>query len=396
MFRDEIQSLTEQDLFQSILVVADDEPVNRLLIGKYLASAGFANVHMAENGAEAIELIEKLRPNLLILDIVMPVMDGFAVLAKLRASEAWSDLPILVETALDAPEERSKVFEEGATDLVTKPLNGKELISRVKIHLERGLLLGKLQEFHERLSDDLARAQTMQLALLPSDADIKTIEDAHGLTISSTFRPCNEIGGDIWSLHPIDDQSFAVLLADMSGHGVTAAVNSFRLHTTLRDTDFRGADAGEILTYLNARMTGVLPTGQFAAGMCWVFDSQNKRLSYSGAAWPNPVLIPEDGGNLQWLDGSGVPIGIDGSQSYEAKSVPFGTGATLLGFSDALIESADENGTMLGTDALGELIDEARRADAPFLNALLDRFHGRVGQTLTDDLTVVTVNAQCR
>ena len=137
MFRDEIQSLTEHDLFDSVLVVADDEPVNRLLIGKYLSSAGFTKVHMAENGSEALDLLEKTNADLLILDIVMPVMDGFEVLQRTRASEKWSDLPILVETALDAPEERSKVFESGATDLVTKPLNGKELISRVKIHLER-------------------------------------------------------------------------------------------------------------------------------------------------------------------------------------------------------------------------------------------------------------------
>lgn len=226
MFRDEIQSLTEHDLFDSALVVADDEPVNRLLIGKYLSSAGFTRVHMAENGAEAIELIQKLRPSLLILDIVMPVMDGFEVLEKLRASDDWADLPILVETALDAPEERSKVFDCGATDLVTKPLNGKELISRVKIHLERGILVTKLQEFHERLSDDLARSQTMQQGLLPTPAEIAEIESQHGIQIESKFQPCNELGGDIWGLYPIDDSSFALLLADLSGHGVTAAVNS--------------------------------------------------------------------------------------------------------------------------------------------------------------------------
>lgn len=394
MFRDEIQSLTEQDLFESTLVVADDEPVNRLLIGKYLSSAGFTRVHMAGNGAEALELIESLHPDLLILDIVMPVLDGFEVLATLRASERWADLPILVETALDAPEERSKVFEVGATDLVTKPLNGKELISRVKIHLERGLLLGKLQEFHERLSDDLARAQTMQLALLPSHDDIAHIEGQHGLSIASTFQPCNELGGDIWSLHPIDDHSFAILLADLSGHGVTAAVNSFRLHTALRETNFAGADAGEVLSHLNRRLSGVLPVGQFAAGMCWVFDCAHGRLSYSGAAWPEPVLLPGADGDPIWLDGSGVPIGVDASLSYDAKTVEFTSDSLLLGFSDALVESTNLDGVMLGKETLIDMIAESRDSDKPFLDALMTAFHGRVGGLLDDDLTVVTVNAR--
>lgn len=214
MFRDEIQSLTAADMFRSNIVVADDEAVNRLLIGKYLSSAGFTNVHMAENGAEALELIEQVNADVLVLDIVMPVMDGFEVLETLRSENSkWQSLPILVETALDAPEERNQVFEAGATDLVTKPLNGKELVSRVKIHLENRMLMGQLQDFHERISADLARAQTMQLGLLPSETDIETITADHGIHIASAFHPCEELGGGYLDADP------AVGIASVRRHG---------------------------------------------------------------------------------------------------------------------------------------------------------------------------------
>lgn len=390
MFRDEIQSLTDLDLFESTLVVADDEPVNRLLIGKYLSSAGFKRVHMAENGAEAIDLLERTNADLLILDIVMPVMDGFEVLTRLRATPAWAALPILVETALDAPEERSKVFDLGATDLVTKPLNGKELISRVKIHLERGLLIGKLREFHERLSDDLARAQTMQRGLLPRPDEIAAIESGHGIKIAAAFHPCSELGGDIWSLHPIGERCFALLMADLSGHGVTAALNSFRLHTALRDMNFAGATAGDVLAHLNERLASVLPVGQFAAAFCGIFNLSQLTLSYSCAAWPAPVLIGADGSVVS-LDGSGVPLGIDASLPYTSKSVPFEAGATLLGFSDALVESEDATGKMLGTEILMEMIAEARAGNHEFLDDLMAAFRARAGDDIDDDLTVVTV-----
>lgn len=392
MFRDEIQSLTDEDMYGSSIVVADDEPVNRLLIGKYLSSAGFTNVHMAENGQEALDKLEEHKANLLILDIVMPVMDGFEVLQTLRASTKWSDLPVLVETALDAPEERSKVFESGATDLVTKPLNGKELVARVKIHLELGLIMGKLQEFHERLSEDLSRAQTMQLGLLPSARQIAAVADSHNMTIAAAFHPCSELGGDIWDLHTIDDDKVLMLLADLSGHGVTAALNSFRLHTALREMNFSGADAGDILTQLNRRLSRVLPIGQFAAGFCCVFDTKAHSLSYTCSAWPDPIMLPGNGGAPVFLDGSGVPIGIDENFSYDAKTVPFEPGSTILGFSDALVESVDANGVMLGTEALMAMLDEARDGAPPLLDGLMKAFRGRVGDVVDDDLTVVTAS----
>ncbi|MBT6432676.1 MAG: response regulator [Deltaproteobacteria bacterium] len=148
------------------ILVVEDSASSRDNIEKILRDAGYQNLEFACDGVEAIEKVSRNEPDLMILDIVMPRLDGFKVCNWIRSQPNLQSLPILVQTALNEPEQRVSVFTVGATDMVSKPVNAAELLARVKIHLENMLLLSNLQSFHERVESELTMARDMQSAIL--------------------------------------------------------------------------------------------------------------------------------------------------------------------------------------------------------------------------------------
>ena len=137
-------SFASVNIRNSRILVVDDNRVNRHLLVAVLQRGGFPNVGTAEDGIDALAKIEEGAPDLILLDLMMPRMDGFEVCRQVRANPAWRDLPILVQSSLSGSEDRKHAFSAGATDFVTKPINATELLSRVRIHLENQALLRDL------------------------------------------------------------------------------------------------------------------------------------------------------------------------------------------------------------------------------------------------------------
>lgn len=370
-----------------ILVVEDAEPIRRL-IGALLAAAGISRVVFAEDGVAALDRLEEFEPHLLVLDMMMPRMDGFELCRRLRADPRWQRLPILVQTALGSPDERTEIFRAGATDVISKPIHGPEFLARTRVHLENRLLIASLLDFQQRLNQDLQLARRMQEDLLPSAALVEELAAGHGLVIQSHFQPSSEIGGDFWGIEDLGRGRVGVFTADLTGHGVSAALNAFRLHTLMRQLAPGAGEPAAHLTALNRHLGGLLPTGQFATLFYGVIDTIADVLTFSSAGAPDPVLVLEEGATFE--DGSGLPIGITGEAAYESRRVAFPPGASLLLYSDALLESADESGACLGSNDILALVDQNRFQQAP-LAALAAAFR-RARPRLADDLTLVWIS----
>jgi phosphoserine phosphatase RsbU/P len=227
-------SFASVNIRNSRILVVDDNRVNRHLLMAVLQRGGFPNVSMAEDGIDALARIEESAPDLILLDLMMPRMDGFEVCRRVRANSAWKDLPILVQSSLSSSDDRKQAFSAGATDFVTKPINATELLSRVRIHLENQALLRDLQGYRSRRQTELALARSMQERLLPPPSRLAQARTDLGLSLSAHFEPSSELGGDFWDLRRDDRNRLIVWLVDFSGHGVGAALNTFRLHAILR------------------------------------------------------------------------------------------------------------------------------------------------------------------
>lgn len=375
----------EEELQACRVLVVEDTEASRRLIGAFLAAAGVRAVEFACDGVEGMEKVQSFDPDLVILDIMMPRMDGFEMCKALRADPRHRRLPVLVQTALGSPEERTSVFRAGATDLVTKPIHGPELIARVRVHLENRLLVRNLERYRERLKTELELAREMQAGLMPGEAVMADIAGRHDLLLQAHFETSSELGGDYWGVRDLGGDRLAVFIVDFAGHGVTAALNTFRLHTIMRQMPPDSDSPAEYLGRLNEILADLVPIDQFATVFFGIVDSRTDRLTYTAAAAPGPVIGNAEVAEMH--EAKGVPAGITRSAEYHDRTVAFPPGSFLMLYSDALTETPNGEGLCLDDDDVRRLAGEAARGEAP-LEHILSAF--RDGRPVPgDDLTVV-------
>lgn len=359
-----------------------------------LSHDGFRNFAEAANGDEALQCVDSYMPDIVLLDVLMPGKDGFAICRKLRERHSSRDLPILVQTALDDPDERARAFAAGANDLLTKPINKLELLGRINVHLENQRFFLEMESYRSRVAEELRLARDMQETLLPRPREIEAAGKHYGLTIEHVYRPSSELGGDFWAIRPLDDDRLRFSIVDFAGHGVTAALNTFRLHALLADVDAPQEDPGRYLSLLNDRLHGLLSSGQFATVFTCIFDRHSETLSYAAAA-STPALVVQPGTPdvLASSDPSGLPIGVEPGISYATRELHLPEGCCLLTYSDALSNVRLEDGSILGADRLKQLTPRSFGGDSKegFVATLLREIEMLNALPFDDDLTIVAL-----
>jgi sigma-B regulation protein RsbU (phosphoserine phosphatase) len=270
-----------------------------------------------------------------LVDFGMPRMGGIEMTQKTAAgSRNYADLPVLIQTTLNSDQQRVTCFKAGATDILSKPVNPGECMARVRLHLEKLLLLREMRKFRERIESELKLAASMQKSLVPDDRKVKKIIEPRGIDMEYLFEPSSEMGGDFWNIFEYSDTALAVINVDFSGHGIGAAINTFRLHTIIDRTPLKGRQPGEWLAEINSALKDVLPMGQFATAFIGIFDTATDLLTYAAAGAPSPVFGNPDG-TVELLDSSGLFLGVSKRTVYPDRTHPFPKGSFLLTYSDA-------------------------------------------------------------
>lgn len=379
----------------SILVV-DDMALMRQMIGMCLNRGGFENIRYASDGDEALEAIEENVPDILILDLNMPRVSGYEVCRTLRSDKRYESLPILVQSASETPEERVEVFRAGATDFVSKPINQPELLARVQMHLENKFLIHSLTDFRERMRGELVLAREMQESLLPETKSIGELEEITGTKIEQYYQASFELGGDLWGCWELPDDRIGVFVLDIAGHGVGAALNTFRVHATMGRFQKSLQDPETFLTELNKDLQPHFPMGQFATMFYYTLNYKTGELVYAGAGAPRPMVVGKEGVRL--LDSVGVPVGVIREPGYENHTDQLKPGESLFCYSDVLIEAVQPNGDFLGEEGLVEWVEEIEKEGnrENLVSKLLWRFFDSQPQALPDDLTAVAVHRRAR
>lgn len=248
-----------------------------------------------------------------------------------------------------------------------------------------------LQAFRSRLQEDLAAARRMQQDLLPDADTVAAIQARYGVRMDSHFETSSELGGDLFGMHHIDDHRFALWIVDFAGHGVAAALNTFRLHALLTEYPDWRRHPGEYLSLLGARLAELLPTGQYATAFYGVIDVAADTLRYAAAATPPPLFVDTASGRMTRGDGAGLPLGITAASVYETREVRFPPGHMVFLYSDALLECGWQDGQALGPDGVEALASEALARHGPGVGLadILEPFLDRVPRPLGDDLSAL-------
>ncbi|MBL4666423.1 MAG: SpoIIE family protein phosphatase [Sneathiella sp.] len=380
-------------IFDANILVVDDAALIRELIGAYLQSAGYNNISYAFNGKNALDLIDENIPDLVILDLEMPVMDGFEVCKKLRSRPETKNLPILIQSGRDTATDLTKAFSYGASDMVLKPVKKYEILARIKVHLENQIFVRKLTAYHDRVASELEQARRLQVDICPTKQDLKEYLQNYNVDIGWYYEPSSEIGGDIGGIFPIDKNRIAFYIADFSGHGVAAALNTFRLQSWLASASKLYTHPEKLLSELNNFLHSNLASGSYATMLFFCLDIKKRELTYSAAGSQQPLVqYPNLEEEFQLLSSKGMPLGLRKDWTYNSTTIPFDQNTRLMIYSDALVEVKMPDGDFLGDEGLRKEVSQLWTEDLShekLLPIFVENFHQRIGECEPDDLTII-------
>lgn len=371
------------------ILIVDDLELSCEVLERMLRANGYYNIAVARNGQDAIEQATLMPPDIVILDIQMPVMDGFECCKRLRQMPRHENTPILVQTVLSDLEMRVKAFDCGATDIVIKPVDMGELRARVEVHLQKQYYLRQLQEYHDRTNEELNNARDLQKAILPDAHDIAEMQTRHGLEIASHFRPSSTIGGDFWGIKQVFKNQVACWIVDCSGHGIGAALNAFRLQAYLNEHSPHQSNPGGYLTQMNEKLLELELVGQFATMFYGIIDLRGHTLTYASAGSPPPLIRRKREGIVEQIDATGLPMGLS-LHTYPTRTVPFHPGDSILWYSDALIENGLRRGNTTSEATLIEFMEQSHQySPEDCIDQIIERLDVGAMHQADDDLTLV-------
>ena len=378
-----------------ILVVDDDES-SREMIARRLRRIGYT-VSAVGSGINALSLARRQQFDLILLDMIMPGLDGFQVLAKLKSDPAFQELPVVMLSALDDENGIARSIEMGAEDYLAKPFNPIFLRARIGACLEKKRLRDKERKTHEalvksqrQLALELAEAATYIRSLLPQPVSTP-------VETEWSFQPSQQLGGDAFGYHWIDKDHLAIYLLDVCGHGVGAALlsvsalNTIRAHT-LVGVDFR--QPAEVLSALNQAFPMESHNNLFFSLWYGVYCLSRRELLFASGGHPPALLLtPEPRGNYEThsLRTEAPAIGCFEEARYLSSMQPIAVGARLLVFSDGVFEvfqGANQVGTWQEFVASFKLPEVQRLSPS----ARLERAKkARGAETLEDDFSLLEV-----
>ncbi len=269
----------------STILVVDDSPVNLQVIVRTLNGTGH-RVRAARDGRAALDLARRARPDLMLLDVMMPDMDGFEVCRAIKADPATQDIRVIFLSALGEVSDKVSGLSLGAVDYITKPIQAEEVLARVANHLTNRYLELELRRNRDSLNRELAGAARMQRLLLPPALP------AHAaLQFAAHYQTSRHAGGDYYDVLPLGGDRFGVMVADVSGHGAPAAIVMAMFRAVLHSFPGTADDPPAVLAYLDGHFHYLRDSGMFATAIYAVVDAAARTVRCSCAGHPPPLLL---------------------------------------------------------------------------------------------------------
>lgn len=398
------------EILNAKILVVDDKQANVLLIEGMLRVAGYTSVQSTTDPSQVCDLHRRERYSLILLDLQMPVMDGFQVMEELKEIESGSYLPVLVITA--QPDHKLRALEAGAKDFVSKPFDMAELRARVHNLLEVRLLNLKAKKYSETLEatvkeleasrevvriktlgeqkkreQELVLAQQTQESLLP-----RNMPQFENFSIRAFNNPTRYVGGDFYDFQQLGSGEWMGVLADVSGKGMAAALLSSMVLGAL-STEFRsGTAAQEVLNRVNQLLCEKSLPGQFVTLFVFVLDLDGQG-HFISAGHNIAYLYRAATGKIETLVPDSYFMGMFDFASYQSRPLYVGAGDLLVVYSDGLTDAETPEGEMFGEARLLEIIRQeapsgSRAVEGRLLKAI-EEFTRGIPQT--DDITFVVV-----
>jgi phosphoserine phosphatase RsbU/P len=369
------------------LLLVDDEPANIQIVNSILKD--IYKTRIATNGVKALELANQdPAPDLILLDVKMPEMDGYEVCARLKSADRTRDIPVIFLTGQTEIDDETKGFEVGAVDYIHKPFSPAVVQARVRTHLVLRGIREQLARQLQTIQSEMDTARQIQLSILPRE-----IPAIRGLDIAARYIPMTSVAGDFYDFIPIDEKRIGILVADVSGHGMPAALIASMLKIALDGQTAHAMEPARVLAGLNRALCGKFQ-GHFVTAAYVVVDTERQSLLYAGAGHPPLVIMDHSVGEPRDFVENGLFLGAFPEATYTSMEIPFKPGDSGVLYTDGVLEMTDRSEEQFGLDRLKEFLQENQNLSVgQFVDAFLDklsRWSGLdSGREPEDDITLL-------
>jgi sigma-B regulation protein RsbU (phosphoserine phosphatase) len=371
------------------ILIVDDTVANLRLLADMLAEHGY-HARPVPSGGLAVAAARAQPPDLILLDIRMPGMDGYEVSRILKEDPTTRDVPIIFLSALDATADKVRAFQAGGVDYVTKPFQIEEVIARVQAHVALRRLQQELQIANAKMQRELALAAEVQASFLP-----RALPDIPGWQLAVKLVPARQTSGDFYDVSLLPDGRVSLLIGDVVDKGVPAAL-FMALSWTLARTyiaEYPGRPE-LVLESVNRRILQDTGADQFVTAFCGFLDPTTGDLAYGNAGHPPPCVFRGHGRQrVEKLPRTGMPLGVLEDGSWPRQRVHLAAGDVLVLYTDGITEAQDRRSADFGQDRLlASVRANLGRPAAATLDAILadvERFADRAPQS--DDIALVVV-----
>ncbi len=384
---------------QKILVV-DDERFNINVLVDLLKPE--YKMMFAKNGLQALKAVQnKNPPDLVLLDIMMPEMDGYEVCRRIKSDEKTRDIPIIFVSAMGEVGDETKGLDLGAADYLTKPISPPIVKARVKNQLDRKRQRDELKAAYdiiesqkERMQKELDVGRNIQMSMVPQT--FPPFPDRDEFSIHAILKPAREVGGDFYDFFFIDEDRLCFSVGDVSGKGVPAALFMAVTQTLIKARASDDLSTASIVTRVNDELSHNNKNYMFVTLFTGILNLVTGELTYTNAGH-NPSYIIRAQGNPDRLETlHGPVIGARAGLAYKEDRVQLYAEDTLFMYTDGVTEAHDQANQLFGDKRLAQIMASKKNEDVKKI--VLDvvdevkAFEGDCDQY--DDVTVMAVKYQ--
>jgi phosphoserine phosphatase RsbU/P len=377
------------------ILVVDDNDDNRYTLTLYLDLEGYTAVETANDGEEAIARLQANAFDLVLLDVMMPKVDGYAVLTWIKDQPGLRDLPVIMISALNEMNSVVRCIELGALDYLMKPFNPVLLKARLSSSLEKKRLRDEINSHLRRLEDEIQAARQLQMGMVPQTFPEPTA--AFPVDLYGRMEPAREVGGDLYDFFEIGGKLF-FLVGDVSGKGMPAALFMARTKSLIRlaselmsGTTAEPAPA-EIIERVNRELCENNTDMMFVTLFFGILSPATGEVAYCNAGHNAPYYV--SGGKIAAIEEpKGVILGVRSQATFETGALTLAPGETLYLYSDGVTEAYNVAGELFSEERLeAVLTGQAGRSSRAMIGGIDEALSAFVGTALpSDDITMLAV-----
>jgi phosphoserine phosphatase RsbU/P len=380
------------------LLVVDDNEDNRYTLTRRLTREGYKNLTTATSGREALDLLQSKPFDLILLDIMMPDMNGYEVLERMKVGAELRNIPVIMISALGEIDSVIRCIELGAEDYLPKPFNPTLLRARVGASLEKKRLRDEVRASLTRLEQEMDAARELQLGMLPLVFPACTPEQP--VEIHAVMEPAREVGGDLYDFFRASEHLFCFLVGDVSGKGAAAAMFMARTRSLVRmavqlwrNTSGDQVAPARIIEAVNQELCQNNRDRMFVTLFLGVLDTKTGVIAYVNAGHLPPCLLRASDGVESINDKPGMPLAVRAGAAYQEGTVTLLPGDSVFVFSDGVTEAMNPADELYGNDRLQA---DLRAASALTPEQIVRAIKGKVDEFMeeapqSDDVTMLAL-----